>query len=294
MIDWAAHEVSFKRLTRNGKIHTAKLIHQLVNTNIQNQLYFGTSPLCPCCLSAEETFSPNTCCPAPSAAAHRSSAFQLLLDDLKKVQTPQEILDAISHGQTLWRSHTATPARALTFGSLKAPDIVLTAAFTEQCHIIGWLHFLLGCMWSSALLHYRKQSQDQVIGTRWASFLVSAEWKFTRSLWAHRNLVLHGATVEETVQRQVQKLHGQVQSLYQQYLQDNSIVLPRHSYLFTSKTLQQRLDMPYDDIQCWLRSVAEAKSILQTQTESLHRQFRQFFPASSHTTLSSSSTTTDR
>jgi hypothetical protein len=182
MIDWAAHEVSFKRLTRNGKIHTAKLIHQLVNTNIQNQLYFGTSPLCPCCLSAEETFSPNTCCPAPSAAAHRSSAFQLLLDDLKKVQTPQEILDAISHGQTLWRSHTATPARALTFGSLKAPDIVLTAAFTEQCHIIGWLHFLLGCMWSSALLHYRKQSQDQVIGTRWASFLVSAEWKFTRSI----------------------------------------------------------------------------------------------------------------
>ena len=55
LIHWNAHETAFKSMTRNNKIMTAKLIHSLVNTNKQNQKFYGKSPLCPCCKTAEET-----------------------------------------------------------------------------------------------------------------------------------------------------------------------------------------------------------------------------------------------
>jgi hypothetical protein len=38
-VDWDGHGTAFHRLNCQSKIHTAKLIHQLVNTNHQNQLY---------------------------------------------------------------------------------------------------------------------------------------------------------------------------------------------------------------------------------------------------------------
>lgn len=42
-VDWDAHVLAFRQLTCKSKISTAKLIHHLVNTNWQNNLYYGTS-----------------------------------------------------------------------------------------------------------------------------------------------------------------------------------------------------------------------------------------------------------
>jgi hypothetical protein len=60
LIHWDAHELAFKRLSRSRQITTAKLIHELVNTNVQNQRYYNKSPICACCLTEEETFA-HTC-----------------------------------------------------------------------------------------------------------------------------------------------------------------------------------------------------------------------------------------
>jgi hypothetical protein len=49
-------------------------------------------------------------------------------------------------------------------------------------------------------------------------------------------------------------------------------VLARHRYLFTSRTLEQRLSLSYDDVTCWLRSVDEARHQLATHVAS-----QQFF-----------------
>jgi hypothetical protein len=77
LVDWDAHERSFKRLTRNQQITTSKIIHQLLmNTNRQNKLYYGSSNLCPCCQLAEETFQHVLHCPAPSSSTHCSKAFK--------------------------------------------------------------------------------------------------------------------------------------------------------------------------------------------------------------------------
>ena len=46
LVHWDAHERAFRCLSRGRQYSTAKIIHQLVNTNRQNQLYYGHSPLC--------------------------------------------------------------------------------------------------------------------------------------------------------------------------------------------------------------------------------------------------------
>lgn len=46
LVDWNAHEWAFKRFTWEQKITMAKLVHGLVNTNCQNNLYYNMSNLC--------------------------------------------------------------------------------------------------------------------------------------------------------------------------------------------------------------------------------------------------------
>ena len=38
------------------------------------------------------------------------------------------------------------PVHAPTVGLLRGPDILLTAAFTEQYHSIGWTHMFMGLL----------------------------------------------------------------------------------------------------------------------------------------------------
>jgi hypothetical protein len=53
LVHWDAHEQAFKRLHQYHQHSTAKLIHGFVITNRQNNLYYGTTPKCPICLSFE-------------------------------------------------------------------------------------------------------------------------------------------------------------------------------------------------------------------------------------------------
>jgi len=48
-IDWQAHEYAFKTSWTCKRFMYTKLVHNLLNTNVQNRRYYGTSDLCPCC-----------------------------------------------------------------------------------------------------------------------------------------------------------------------------------------------------------------------------------------------------
>jgi hypothetical protein len=71
LIDWQAHKSAHSRLTWSQRISTAKLIHGLANTNYQNKVYYGTTSLCPCCSTAEESFEHVLHCPAPEMETAR-------------------------------------------------------------------------------------------------------------------------------------------------------------------------------------------------------------------------------
>ncbi len=65
-------------------------------------------------------------------------------------------------------------------------------------------------------------------------------------------------------------------------------MLPCHEHLFTQRSLDQCLQLSYDSINCWLRSVHEARYILEFQQRHLQETaaavFRLFRPSATTTT----------
>jgi hypothetical protein len=69
-VHWDAHERAFRTLPRFTRYNNAKLIRRLINTNNQNNFYYGTSPLCPICEQEIETKKHVFKCSHPSTASN--------------------------------------------------------------------------------------------------------------------------------------------------------------------------------------------------------------------------------
>jgi hypothetical protein len=125
MIDWDGHECAFKRLPRFQRQATAKLIHQLVNANRQNHLYYGTPNTCPICEQEEETVRHAFTCSHKTAKDCQEAALKTLKDALRNANSPPAVIDALCHGIREWTRQPDVPhIRALTAGSLRGPCAV--------------------------------------------------------------------------------------------------------------------------------------------------------------------------
>jgi hypothetical protein len=101
-VNWDAHGKAFTSLTRGNQIMVAKLIHNIVNTNQQNSIFYGKSPIWPCCQTANETLPHLLSCQSPGSIEQRDKALITRQKDLRAINTPQEVIDAISHGIIMW------------------------------------------------------------------------------------------------------------------------------------------------------------------------------------------------
>jgi hypothetical protein len=121
------------------------MIHGLVNTNHQNHVYYGKSPLCPICHQEEETLRHVFSCPSVEVVHHRQNSLVDLKKTLTSISTPQPVIDAIVHGFTSWcQDPNHQHIWALMASSLWGPDAVLASAFHGQHREIRWYHFCLG------------------------------------------------------------------------------------------------------------------------------------------------------
>jgi hypothetical protein len=149
-------------------------------------------------------------CPVAVATDTRISALQTLLDTLTKANTPQPIITAIQYGSHHWTAgNDPSMKRTLTRGSLLAGDDLLTVPFAEQVHSIGWHQFFLGRVsqsWEKVYKSYLGKPTTQE-----ASFC-----EYTRGIWNHRNLFLHGAA-EEKAQKILSELHEKVSAAYAEF-----------------------------------------------------------------------------
>jgi len=289
LINWEAFGTSFRRFTRNRKIHISKLVHQLLNTNKQNNMYYGSSSLCPCCQVEIETFSHVFKCKSPSASHHRTMALESLQKKLKNIHTPENMVIALLHGITQWTTEVPiAQVRALTMESLQASNVVLTSAFAEQYHSIGWLQLLLGRIskkWELAYTHYIKVPSSETYLNAWSTSFIHHIWDYTHSLWANRNAILHGATAEIQAANILRELHSEVTFLYTTLCDNPHQLLPQNLGLIHNRSLDELLKLPYDDIQCWLRLVQEAREVLQHQEEQQRMVAAQYFSNSGLHTL---------
>jgi hypothetical protein len=213
--------------------------------------------LCPGCHTKEETFCHVIQCTHPTTASHRDSALNTLTKTLQHIGTPKPILQDILSEFKLWLQSTTT-ASSLLVGSLKGPDILLSATFYEQYHEIGWYKLYLGRIsskWASMATPY----DTSLDGDLWASHFISTLWIFLCSMWSHRNSIVHEETTRSAANSLLAHLHRQVQTHYDNFHQDPGYVLPCHIHLFQSRSLSQCLSSPPYSIHCWLRSVDVAR-----------------------------------
>jgi hypothetical protein len=101
-VDWMAHEQVFNRLTRSQQLSISKLIHNLANTNRQNNLFYGTSNLCPGCQSHEETFGHMLKFNYPPTEEIRDKYLKEFEAQLQQISTPTAIINTILHGVSEW------------------------------------------------------------------------------------------------------------------------------------------------------------------------------------------------
>jgi len=112
----------------------------------------------------------------------------------------------------------------------------------------------------------------------WASLLIAALWKYSKSLWKAQIEHVHGASIEDQASKMISDLQDNARHLYDQYDQHPSMILPRHGYLFTLKSLEQRLAMGYENLAARICSVEEAPLVMHHQDAALQRESSRYFP----------------
>jgi hypothetical protein len=194
------------------------------------------------------------------------------------------MVTTIMQGFTDWLTSISQHSQAPTFSSLLGPDVILTAAYYEQFHQIGWSQFCLRRLrlkWAKAIAAYKEKGNQRIDSNNWTSHLVSLIWQFTKQMWNYCNQIVHGATKEDAVRKIMQQLQDQVSYHYCQYENNSAHVLPCHDYLFEQQhPLDVRLQMSYETLKCWLRSIEEALSTLQFQDNLLQESSMQFYSLS--------------
>lgn len=94
-------------------------------------------------------------------------------------------------------------------GSLDQADVHLLAAFHKQYHTLGWFQLCLGrisTLWAS-VVHRYDPTMDSEQG---ASLFIHALWSFTKTMWKHQNVIVHGITIQHKAQQMIQELRQKV------------------------------------------------------------------------------------
>lgn len=241
---WVAYIKAFTRLTRSRQIGLTKISHGLLNTNYQNSKYYGTSSTCPCCWDDIEVLTHVFICPQDEVTGNREKQFNRLINDLTTIGTLHLISSAILHdGITSWvnmKLEIADSSRSPLSSSVIPTHMIITKAYNDQS-LIGWDLPLRGRpskLWYDAT-NFVKLTEGLKPDPTWTSYLIASFLTYFVSLWHFRWGVLHGHSQEETIQKQLEKLHQQIIQAYQEYMDDPYVIASHLHSIFTSQTAEE-------------------------------------------------------
>jgi len=266
LIDWLAYQRAFQKQPRSHRISIAKLSHQLWNTNSQNHKYYGQNDLCPYCKQSSETMTHIFTCTHPEATTNRASALDTLRQSLAPI-TPSNLLDTLISGLTQWTADPTLPTPlAPTEGSILPQLASLTTAFRQQSSL-SWLALIRGHLakgWATAYCanyvpRKNKPVQQETItqlSRQWCHKLIPMMWQYGKTIWSHRNAVVHGKTTLSP-SKDLLQMQEKIRLHYHNFHCNNHYVPHAQAYLF-QRDIQRTLQLRRDTMACWLHSVQEA------------------------------------
>ncbi len=183
-IDWKFYRSAFMKHRQPYRVSISKLSHQLWNTNILNEKFYGQSNICPICLTEPETWKHVVTCPCIVSTKSRDKAFQTLLTAINS--GPSLLVSMISAGISSW---TAKPNIETKMPSLTTSIPELRDAFNDQS-AIGWDALLRGHIslhWKDVLIAFHahekgKCPQVEQKAITWTTKLITHLWVYTSSL----------------------------------------------------------------------------------------------------------------
>jgi hypothetical protein len=100
--------------------------------------------------------------------------------------------------------------------------------------------------------------------------VIRSVWRYSKSIWDHKNMVVHGLTTTKAEGKEMVELKRQAKHFYNTFKTDKYCVPYTRSYLFDCPllTVQQ---LSRDNLASWIRSVEEAIAIRQCR-EKLHQE----------------------
>jgi hypothetical protein len=261
-IDWESFQKAIRKILRSHRISISKLSHQLWNTNVQNNKFYGETALCPICTTIPETIHHIYQCCHSSAKAHFTECLKSLENSLRPT-TPRELTEHIIAALKQWNS--GIKPISPTKGSRLPAHLPLNEAWTTQ-EELGWDAFARGHIsihWREAFqtLHRPKKtsSHHQHTATidKWTSSLIRLLWTFSEKIWQFRNSVVHGKLEEFHTSKSFCLLQEQVTNLYDQFIVDPHM-LPQSRAHLSNKPITSIIAMDKDSISSWISSIKEA------------------------------------
>jgi hypothetical protein len=262
MVDWEALRMYLKGLSRVSLFSYCKLLHGILNTNQQNNRFYGKPSSCPHCNSGPESFLHVVSCPHPEVKDYRRKQQEVLWKSLQKLRTPVTVLQYMKYGilscdplvnmETMPNTHSHNSTDS---GNQTSPSWVLAQeAFQQQDICLGWQHFHRGRLsrqWRAAFLQDFLSRNCHANEKQWTSGVIRALLSYSLSLWKYRCELLHGRSLEEAHRLKLSKLQHQVALAYEAYNSDPFIIRQDYRHLF-SVPLDRRLNQDLDCLQCFL------------------------------------------
>lgn len=153
MMDWEAMKICLQWMPWCCQLPHCKLLHGLLNTNVQNNRYYQSPDLCPHWQKSAETFQHVVLCCHPDIQKHRDAQRLLLWRALDKLSTPAPIQDSMKRGiqsYTLGIAETFAPLTddVATYHSKESSSIHNSLSLVDEAYQsqteLGWEYFLCG------------------------------------------------------------------------------------------------------------------------------------------------------
>jgi hypothetical protein len=193
-VDWPAMQSCMSQFSRVQQIAYGKLLHGILNTNVQNNKFYNHLSLCPVCLAEPEFFLHVVTCTHPETVQHQSDQQLTLWKALTGIQTHPVVLvairsviidDAHDNDSTL-NSTASVHSSMLSRSASPAFELMIQVAVHQQIIELGREQFYRGrvsLLWREAAYLESLHLGIGLDKQRWSSGMVYALLRYSLALW---------------------------------------------------------------------------------------------------------------